>query len=70
VKIGTAGFSGSLIKNLMLKAKNSKWWVQYGGCNYEILTDLCETRCLGVFGVADNESDLRNSKFNMADSLW
>jgi len=37
--------------------------------NYYFWPDLYETWYLRAFEVADNESDIKNSKFNMADPI-
>ena len=67
MKIITRGFSKSLIVNLYLKFRNSKWLIEYGRSKCKNLLDRDENYNSGVFEIADYESWLENSKSNMAD---
>ena len=73
----TRGFLRSLITNLRLESQNSKWRIQYGGQVHDFLvklwqfcSNLLENGYLGVFEVSDYESEIRTSKFKMADPIW
>ena len=64
------GFLGTLITNLKLDFENSKWRIQYGGRQIESFINFYDTLYLVVFGDADYESEIRFSKFKMADPIW
>ena len=65
MKIITMEFSKSLIVNLYLKLRNSKWRIQYGGPKCKNLLDWDENYNWGVFEVADYEFSI--DILNMAD---
>ena len=67
MKLGIEGLLGLLIPNVITEFQNSKWKIQYGDYNIQILPEFNETRCLGKFVVADSEFDkIQNSGRNMA----
>ena len=58
------------------KSRNKKWRIQYGGQLYHFMGKLCiffsnslRNGYSGIFEVADYESEVRISKFEMADRL-
>ena len=55
---------------LKLDFQNSKWRIQNGGRQVENPINFCDTLYSKVFGVADYESEIRLSKFKIADLIW
>ena len=53
IKIITRGFFKSLIANLYLICRSSKWRIQYGGPKCKNLLDSDENGYSGIFGVAE-----------------
>ena len=67
MKFCIRGLLRSLITNPNSKFKNSIWRIQYGGPKCKKLLDLDEILYSGAIEVADNESELKIHKLNMAD---
>ena len=64
------GFMGSLITNLKSHFRNTKWRIQYGGQNLKKLAYKRYNLYVWLYGIADYESEVRFSKYKMADSIW
>ena len=58
---------GSLFTDSSLEIRNSKWRIQYGEQKVKNLLEWDDIWYSGVFEVADEESELKNQKFKMAD---
>ena len=64
------GVFGSLIMTLLLHFRNSKWRIKYSGQNFLKLLKFHENWDIRVFWVADYESAIGLSKFEMVDPIW
>ena len=60
---------GSLLTNLKSDFLNTKWQIQYSGQNFKKLAYKRYNLYIWVFGVSDYESEVRFSKFKIADSI-
>ena len=70
MKFGTQDFSRSLITNLKLDIQNSEWRIQYGGRQIDNSINFYDILYSGVFGVAEYQSEIIFSKFQMPDPIW
>ena len=67
VKVAVHMFLGWLNLNLLSVCENSKWWIQYGGQNFEKCSELDEIVRTQVFGVAESKSAIKFSTFEIVD---
>ena len=70
MKLPLPRFLRSLNRNLPSNFQNSKWWIQYGGRNFEKWSELDEIALTQVFEVAESKSAIKFLKSKMVNPIW